>query len=247
MPDHRRSASVLHGGTVALHHDPPVLHRSSEVGASMTVADYTPEEAAYWASHFSALDESKDARDRPEDIHAEAGSDLSQEAMKEAEGYSFWFYPSKVHAPWLSRVLHVEEKRQAVMALHREWRCRTEWWETQLLTVVHGPNHSEEFPEFDEHDPEHARGVFLVVEVVEHTLHVLKPTIYTVEDALATLLRDRNSCRWDGPECAEYANDFLLLSQGQYLVAVPTCLACRDWLVKGCPGGEFPTPSRASR
>lgn len=208
----------------------------------MTAED--PDDVEWWAEIYHAMQWQPCEADH---IREAAANDQRDLAIKEAEGYSYSTYPAKKCFPQLEHLAQVRDKRLAVMEEHRGYReYRDDWpFSKRLFEVNEGPNRLPGLrllPDFDEHNPEHARGIFLIFANAAHELNVIKPEVNTLENALDARARPDLRCDWSGPPCNGKASQFLLLAQGQFLVAVPTCDLCLGWLVRMCPEVNFPKP-----
>ncbi len=155
----------------------------------------------------------------------EAAAEQIEAAMREAESHD-----DRQRYPVLKWVPDVREKLQEVMTTYHRIVPAADFGHLeQVVEVFSGPGVP--LP-FNRDDPSQQTGLFGLVAGREHRLHVLRGE-YTVERWLCEERQHASECQWSGPKCASYTRDMLMFARGQFLVAVPTCFACAEHLLRG--------------
>lgn len=160
------------------------------------------------------------------DVRAHAAAEQVEAAMREAERYDD-------RSRLLLNDVEVREKlRDTLNAMRALDPSSVEFFAPEIpmaLTDDGDPPVTATPPRFDRDARGSWRGLFGLMAGKPRRVHVFRGG-YTVERWIQGEQRRRWSCQWQAADCADYAHKFLTFASGQYVVAVPTCFACEQWL-----------------
>lgn len=180
------------------------------------------------AEHEAAVLEAFEYAPTPEDdARAQAGADGRMVAMETTRRYHEMELPSRIVRFGMGGTPLVRKMVSDVMIQqHRGFMRTVEEYQPKMPGVW--------LPTFDEHNPEHSRGWFVVFAGKPTVAHSMR--FDRLEDLLE---RSRQTkCAWGclaNVFCAGHTRDVWCFHRGQYLVVVPTCFECRQWHMSGAP------------
>ncbi|MGV9800184.1 hypothetical protein ACWDTP_19270 [Mycobacterium sp. NPDC003449] len=86
-------------------------------------------------------------------------------------------------------------------------------------------------PQFDPDHPASWYGLFGVIAGKPGRVHAFRAG-YTPDRWLVEEVGGGVGCQWHGPTCLDFTRTGLTFSSGQWLVLVPTCNSCGEWLLQ---------------